>query len=103
MPCSSTVSVLIPPSIPLILYGLVSNVSIVNLFIAGILPGLLLGIGMFTMVWFVAKRTNLPRSPLPGGFRTFTGQLFAAIPATLRPVFVIGTLRCGIATPPRSR
>lgn len=97
--CSSTVSVMIPPSIPLILYGLVSNVSVVNLFIAGILPGLILGAGMFTMVWWVARRTGLPRSPLPGGFKAFKGQLFAAIPAMLMPVFVIGTLRFGIATP----
>ena len=96
---SSTISVLIPPSIPLILYGLVSEVSIINLFIAGILPGLMLGIGMFTMVWWVARRLDLPRSPLPGGFREFKGQLFAAIPAMLMPVFIIGTLRFGVATP----
>jgi TRAP-type transport system large permease protein len=96
---SSTVSVLIPPSIPLILYGLVSNVSIVDLFVAGILPGLLLGIGMFVAVWWVANRRNLPRSPLAGGFRAFKSQIYAAIPALLMPVFVIGTLRFGIATP----
>ena len=96
---SSTVSVLIPPSIPLILYGLVSNVSIVDLFVAGILPGLMLGVGMFATVWLVARRRNLPRSPLPGGFRAFRGQLVAAIPALLMPVFVIGTLRFGVATP----
>ena len=96
---SSTVSVLIPPSIPLILFGLVSNVSIVNLFIAGILPGILLGVGMFATVWWVARRRNLPRSPLPGGFAAFRSQVFIAIPAMMMPVFVIGTLRFGIATP----
>lgn len=96
---SSTISVLIPPSIPLILYGLVAEVSIINLFIAGILPGLMLGIGMFATVWWVSRRLDLPRSPLPGGFREFRGQLFAAIPAILMPVFIIGTLRFGVATP----
>lgn len=96
---SSTVSVLIPPSIPLILYGLVSNVSIVNLFIAGILPGLMLGVGMFATVWLVSHRRMLPRSPLPGGFKAFRGQLLIATPAMLMPVFIIGTLRFGIATP----
>lgn len=96
---SSTVSVLIPPSIPLILYGLVSNVSIVDLFIAGILPGLMLGVGMFIAVWIVASRQNLPRSPLAGGFAAFRGQILHAVPALLMPVFVIGTLRFGIATP----
>ncbi|MDT8327009.1 MAG: TRAP transporter large permease subunit [Roseovarius sp.] len=96
---SSTVSVLIPPSIPLILFGLVSNVSIVNLFIAGILPGLMLGVGMFATVWVVSHRRKLPRSPLPGGFKAFRSQLLVAIPAMLMPVFIIGTLRFGIATP----
>ncbi|SES41361.1 TRAP transporter, DctM subunit [Tranquillimonas rosea] len=96
---SSTVSVLIPPSIPLILYGLVSNVSIIDLFVAGILPGLMLGLGMFAMVFYIAHRRNLPRSPLEGGFRAFRSQLFMAIPAFLMPVFVIGTLRFGVATP----
>lgn len=96
---SSTISVMIPPSIPLILYGLVSNTSVIDLFVAGILPGLLLGAGMFAMVWFVAIRTNLPRAPLAGGFAAFKGQILAAMPALLMPVFVIGTLRFGIATP----
>ncbi len=96
---SSTVSVLIPPSIPLILFGLVSNVSIVDLFVAGVLPGILLGVGMFTTVWWTARKQNLPRSPLEGGFHAFKGQLFAAIPALIMPIFVIGTLRFGIATP----
>nr|WP_321443260.1 TRAP transporter large permease [uncultured Cohaesibacter sp.] len=96
---SSTVSVLIPPSIPLILYGLVSNVSIIDLFIAGILPGLLLGIGMFTAVWLVARVRNLPRAPLEGGFKAFKHQIVIATPALLMPVFVIATLRFGIATP----
>lgn len=96
---SSTISVLIPPSIPLILYGLVANVSIIDLFVAGILPGVLLGLGMCGCVWWVARRSDLPRAPLEGGFRAFRSQLLMAIPALLMPVFVIGTLRFGVATP----
>ena len=96
---SPTISVLIPPSIPLILYGLVSNVSIVDLFVAGILPGLMFAFGLCLAVWWVARRYDLPRSPLEGGFRAFRSQTVAAIPALLMPVFVIGTLRFGIATP----
>lgn len=96
---SSTISVLIPPSIPLILYGLISNVSIVNLFIAGILPGVLLGVGMLLCVAIVARIRNLPRSPLEGGFRAFRPQIMSAIPALLMPIFIIGTLRFGLATP----
>jgi tripartite ATP-independent transporter DctM subunit len=64
-----------------------------------VLPGVLLGVGMFTTVWWTARKQNLPRSPLEGGFHAFKGQLFAAIPALIMPIFVIGTLRFGIATP----
>ena len=96
---SSTISVLIPPSIPLILYGLISNTSVIDLFVAGILPGLMLGMGMFAMVWIIARLKNLPRAPLEGGFAAFKSQVYAAIPAILMPVFVIGTLRFGVATP----
>ncbi|TGD62161.1 TRAP transporter large permease subunit [Tabrizicola sp. WMC-M-20] len=96
---SSTVSVLIPPSIPLILYGLIANVSIVNLFIAGVFPGLMLAVGMMVAVALVGYRKDLPRAPLEGGFAAFKGQVFVALPAMLMPVFVIGTLRFGVATP----
>lgn len=96
---SSTISVLIPPSIPLILYGLISNTSVIDLFVAGILPGLMLGLCMFGMVWVIARLRNLPRAPLDGGFAAFKSQVYMAIPAMLMPVFVIGTLRFGIATP----
>lgn len=96
---SSTIAVLIPPSIPLILFGLVANVSIIDLFVAGILPGLILGVAMMATVWLVARQKGLPRSPLPGGFRAFRSQLIFALPALLMPAFVIGTLRFGVATP----
>ncbi|GAB5467456.1 MAG: TRAP transporter large permease [Rhodospirillales bacterium] len=96
---SSTVSLLIPPSIPLILYGLVTSTSIVDLFVAGIVPGLMLGFGLLTACWLAAVIRGLPASPAEGGFRAWRGQAFGALPALLMPVFVIGTLRFGIATP----
>lgn len=96
---SSTVSVLIPPSIPLILYGLVSNTSIIDLFVAGIIPGVLLGVGMLALTWFMAMRRGYPSSEVAGGWKKWKSELKHAFPALLMPVFVIGTLRFGIATP----
>ncbi len=96
---SSTVSVLIPPSIPLILYGLVSSTSIIDLFVAGIIPGIMLGVGMLALTWFSALRRGFPRSEVVGGWKKWRSELKHTFPALLMPVFVIGTLRFGIATP----
>ena len=96
---SSTVSVLIPPSIPLIIYGLVSSTSIIDLFIAGIVPGVMLGGGMLLMCWLIAKARGLPTSKVEGGWNAWRKELVHALPALLMPVFVVGTLRFGVATP----
>ena len=96
---SSTVSVLIPPSIPLILYGLVTSTSIVDLFVAGIVPGLLLGGGLLGACWLSAVRRGLPASPAEGGFGAYREQVIKALPALFMPLFIIATLRFGIATP----
>ncbi|MCW2308971.1 TRAP transporter large permease [Rhodobium gokarnense] len=96
---SSTISVLIPPSIPLILYGLVAEVSIPKLFIAGILPGILLAVSIFLICFVINSRKDLPRSPLPGGFKTFRQDIFKAFPAMLMPVLIIVLARGGVVTP----
>ena len=61
---SSTISVLIPPSIPLILYGLVTEASIPKLFLAGIVPGVMLTVLMFVICHAIGTIRNLPRSPV---------------------------------------
>ncbi len=96
---SATISLLIPPSIPLILFGLVTSTSIIDLFVAGIIPGLMLGAGLLGACWLTAVRRGLPPSPFFGGFSVWRGQALKALPALVMPIFVIGTLRFGVATP----
>ena len=96
---AATIDILIPPSIPLILYALSSNASIAALFVAGILPGMLLCFGFMFMCWWVGKRRNFPRDKTPIDLAAFRVHLLYAAPAVLLPVLIVLFLRFGIATP----
>lgn len=96
---AATIDIIIPPSIPLILYALSSNTSIAALFYAGILPGLLLCAGFMFACWWVGKRDNLPRETAIADRKAMRRNLWLASPAVVLPVFIVVFLRFGIATP----
>jgi len=96
---AATIDIIIPPSIPLILYALSSNTSIAALFYAGILPGLLLCGGFMAACWYVRKRDNLPRETAAADRAALRRNLLLASPALVLPVFIVVFLRFGIATP----
>ncbi len=97
---SSTISVLIPPSIPLILFGLVTETSIPKLFLAGIVPGITLMVLIFMVCYAIARIRNLPTSPLAAGDKQFNLMyIYKAIPAILMPIMVIVLARGGVVTP----
>lgn len=95
---SSVIGPILPPSIPMVLYALVSGTSIGYLFIAGVLPGLLLGGVQMVLVHYLAKRRNFPVEPrvplreLP----RITREAFAAL---MLPVVLLGCLYTGVTTP----
>lgn len=96
---SAVIDVLIPPSVPLILYSLISGASVADLFLAGILPGVLMAIGFICVCWFISWRRDYPihREHLPG--RDLLGLAVRSLPAILLPVLIIAGLRFGFATP----
>ena len=96
---AATIDILIPPSIPMILFALTANASIAALFVAGILPGMLLCFGFMFMCWWVGKRRNFPRDTTPIDMPAFRQHLLYAAPAMLLPVLIVLFLRFGIATP----
>jgi tripartite ATP-independent transporter DctM subunit len=96
---AATIDILIPPSIPLILFALTANASIAALFVAGILPGLLMCGGFMFMCWWVGKRRNFPRDTAPVDRAAFRLQLMHAAPAIVLPILIVLLLRFGIATP----
>lgn len=96
---SATIAGLIPPSIPLILYSTVSNTSIAALFSAGVLPGLMLALGMMLVCYLSGRLRNFPRLSAKDRVAS-TGRTFvAALPALAMPFFIVVLLRAGIATP----
>lgn len=96
---AATIDILIPPSIPMILFALTSNASIASLFVAGVLPGLLMCGGFMAACWWVGWRRNLPRDLSPFNGAAFLKHMLYASPAIVLPVLIIVFLRFGIATP----
>jgi C4-dicarboxylate transporter DctM subunit len=95
---SSVIGPILPPSIPLVLYALVSGTSIGYLFIGGVLPGLLLGGVQMALIYVLAKRRRFPIEPkVP--LREMPRITREAFPALMLPVILLGCLYSGITTP----
>ncbi len=95
---SATLGIIIPPSIPMILYGVTTNTSIKELFLAGIMPGILLGSAFMVTSYIFARKENHPvdrHFELPRLGQTF---MRAAVPLMI-PVIVVGGLIAGLVTP----
>jgi C4-dicarboxylate transporter DctM subunit len=94
---SGTIGIVIPPSLALILYGIVAEQSVPRLFLAGILPGLLQAAAFFAWVWYDARRRNFPKEPAqPLGERL--AVTVRALPALAVPVVVLVGIYGGIVT-----
>lgn len=95
---SSTIGILVPPSIPMVLYGVTVGSSIGALFLAGIVPGILVGLLLMVAVYVMAKRKGWPQSEK----RAPVGELWAAfkdaILSLLLPVFLLGAIVTGLTT-----
>ena len=95
---SSVIGPIIPPSIPLVLYALVSDTSIGYLFLAGLIPGLLIGAVQMGLIAVTAKRRHFPVEP-PVPLRELPRVTWEALPALMMPVILLGCLYSGITTP----
>ncbi len=95
---SATIGPIIPPSLPMVIYGVSADVSIGGLFLAGVIPGLLMAGAMMAMVTWIATKRNLPRHPFPG-LRDLWVAYKRAHWALMTPVILFGGMIAGIFTP----
>lgn len=95
---SSTMGIVIPPSIPMILFGLISGVSVVRMFLGGIIPGILIGFSLLFLTYFISKKRNYPKGDKFSIIRVFKA-LKESIWAVFLPVIIIGGIISGYFTP----
>jgi tripartite ATP-independent transporter DctM subunit len=96
---SATIGPIIPPSIPFVIYGSLANVSVGALFLAGVVPGLLMGLGLMVAIAIESRRLNLPRSAGWPPLRVALQTLLQAAPALALPPAVLVVIFTGVATP----
>src|SRR5947209_11120719 len=85
---SAIIGPIIPPSIPMVIYALVSDASIGYLFLGGVVPGLLLGLSFMVMNTVIARRRDFPVEP-PVPLREIPGITLSALPALMLPVILL--------------
>lgn len=101
--CASagTIGVIIPPSIPFVIYCVVAGESVGTLFIAGIVPGILIGIGLMIVNFFISKKhgyKGAAKSERPSLWLTFKDSFLAL----LTPIIILGGIYAGVFTPTES-
>ena len=97
MSSSATLAVIIPPSIPMILYAVMAETSVVQLFVAGIVPGLIGGFGLMGMAYYFARRYNLPREEA-FSWKRVGKTAREALWAFLLPIIILGGIFGGVVT-----
>ena len=95
---TAVIGPIIPPSIPMVIYSLVSDASIGYLFLAGMVPGLMMAALQMFQIAITARRNNFPvEEPVP--LREIPGITWRALPALIMPILLLGCIYSGITTP----
>lgn len=96
---SSTIGPVIPPSIPMIIYGATVGVSVTKLFAAGLIPGILMGVSLMIYNYIVSKKRGYVGKERGGGGKWVLGVLKEGIWALLMPLIILGGIYAGLFTP----
>lgn len=94
---SASLAIIIPPSIPMILYAVSANASVEQLFVAGLVPGLMGGLGLMFVAYLFARRYNFPVEKA-FNFHDLRTTFVDALPALMLPVIILGGIFSGLVT-----
>ncbi|WP_460449379.1 TRAP transporter large permease [Alsobacter sp. SYSU BS001988] len=95
---AATIGPIIPPSLPMVIYGVTADVSVGRLFLAGVIPGVLMGLSLMAMVAVVARRQGFARHKFQG-FRRIGRTFLDGFFALMAPVLLLGGMFSGAFTP----
>jgi len=96
---SSLIGPLIPPSLILIIVGVIGRLSILRLWLGGAVPGLILGLGLITTGYIMARRKGFPRAERRSSLKRIVRTGAVAAPALIIPVIILGGMRLGVFAP----
>jgi C4-dicarboxylate transporter DctM subunit len=95
---SATIGPVIPPSIPFVIYGGITGVSVGKLFLGGIVPGVMMGLFLMVAIYILAVRRGYERSVRPPLLQILK-EIFNSIPILILPLIIIGGILSGVFTP----
>ncbi|MFT4149158.1 MAG: TRAP transporter large permease [Paracoccaceae bacterium] len=95
---AGTLGIILPPSVVMIMYGVITDTSIGGLFAAGVIPGIMLGITFMLTAWWVGVKEGFPRSDTRPTLGSTVRHVWRAMPALLMPLVVLGSMLGGFAT-----
>ncbi|MCY4543250.1 MAG: TRAP transporter large permease [Rhodobacteraceae bacterium] len=96
---SSTMGMIIPPSVPMVIYAIVAQESVGQLFLGGVIPGIMIGLLQLVIVWWVATRHGYPTEDAPFTVREGVRQVRRSAIVAIMPILIVGSVVFGIATP----
>lgn len=96
---AGTIGVIIPPSIPFVIYGVASGTSVGDMFKAGFIPGILIGIGLMIVCWIISKKRGYKGIERTKSDESFLKVFLDSLPALMAPVIILGGIYGGIFTP----
>ncbi|MBG6178444.1 MAG: TRAP transporter large permease [Roseibium album] len=96
---SSTMGMIIPPSVAMVIYAIAAQESVGQLFLGGVIPGLMVGIFQLAIVWYLSRKNDYPTEAVPFTLAEAWRQIRRSAIVAVMPLLIVGSVVFGVATP----